>query len=85
MARVVGAVAAGLDEHGPAQTEPLLERLEVLDPAVGWRVGPVGSEREAMSRAEDVTVGVARPRGRSEPAGRVRIGMRWRDRAFHGA
>ena len=60
--RVVRAVAARLDEHGTGQTEPFLQCFEVVDARVGRRVGPVGGEREAVARTEDVAVGVARVR-----------------------
>src|SRR5262249_45836359 len=54
---VVGAVAAGLDDHGPVEAEPVVEADEVVDARVGWRVAAVGCEREDVARAEHVAVG----------------------------
>ena len=80
---VVGAVAARLHEHGPRQPEALLEAREVIDAGVGRRVAAGGREREAMGGPEHVAVGVARRRWWLELSRRVRVGMRWRDRALH--
>ena len=72
---VVGAVAAGLDEHGPRQPEPGVEPGEVVDAGVGRRVAAAGREREAVRGAEHVAVGVARARRGREGPGRVRVGV----------
>ena len=81
--RVVGAVAAGLHEHGPRQPEPLLQAFEVVDAGVGRRVRPVGGVRELVARTEDVAMRVARAGRRREPGRGVRVRMRWCDRRFH--
>ena len=49
--RVVGAVAARLDEHRPRQAKTILQALEVVTSGVRRGVGPVGCEREPASPA----------------------------------
>ena len=75
--RVVGAVAAGLHEDRPRQSEPVLESLELVDARIGRRVGPVGREREPVRGAEHVAVGVARVRAAVTNVGRGGCGERF--------
>src|SRR5690606_11411955 len=57
--RVVGAVAARVDEHGALEAERLLQLFETLERRVRRRVRAIRCVRILVTRPEDVTVRVA--------------------------
>src|SRR6266849_2449607 len=57
---IVCAMAARLYEHRARNTQMLVQRAQLLLRGVGWRVAALGRVGKLRSRAEDVTVRVAR-------------------------
>ena len=56
---VVGAVATGVNQHGPLETQGGLKFFESLERRIGRRVAAPRRVRVDIARTKDVAVGVA--------------------------